>query len=202
MAIKAVVFDVGSVLIDWDPKYLYRKLMSESDMDIFLRDICPYEWNLEMDRRNDLKWADYVEARAKLFPDHADHIRAYDRRWPEMVSGPIQGTVDIKAQLRAGGVPLYAITNYSQEKWALSQTLWPFLAEFDGVICSGQEGVMKPDPAIYHLLYDRFALNPSELIFIDDRAENIEAAEKTGMKGHIFKDPDILRAELTSLSLL
>lgn len=188
--IKAVVFDVGAVLIDWDPRHLYRKLMDDAAMETFLADICPYHWNLEMDRGG--VWAEYVEAHTQKHPAHADLIRAYDQRWPEMVAGPIQGTVDIKNALRAAGVPLYAITNYSAEKWALSQTLWPFLADFDGVICSGQEGILKPDPRIYHLLYDRYGLNPAELLFIDDRRENIEAGEKTGMRGVVFTNPSDL----------
>jgi len=197
--LKGVVFDVGAVLIDWDPRNLYRKMLpDDAAIDKFLTDICPYDWNLVMDKSTDVTWDQYVTMHAARHPDHADLIRAYHERWPEMVTGPIQGSVDIKAQLRAAGIPIYAITNYSREKWALSQTLWPFLADFDGIICSGIEGVMKPDPAIYRLLYDRYNLNPADYIFIDDRQENINAAIQTGMHGYVFKNPDDLRIALSA----
>lgn len=196
---RIVVFDVGGVLIDWDPENLYRGLIpDDSERAYFLTHVCPRIWNGQQDlglRR----WAEAVEHRIGLYPAYETHIRAYDERWPEMVKGPIHETVAIKAALRAAGVPVYAITNFSTEKWAHSQVLWPFLSEFEGVVVSGEERMLKPDPAIYRLLCSRYGLNPSECLFIDDVHENVEAAKSVGMMAHRFANPSELRETLENL---
>jgi len=193
---RIVVFDVGGVLIDWDPENLYRQLIpDDASRAYFLTHITPRIWNAHQDLGLH-SWADAVAQRIALYPDHAELIRAYDTRWPDMVVGAIEGTVSIKRQLRAAGVPVYAITNYSAEKWALSQELYPFLREFDGVVVSAHEKMVKPDPAIYRLLCQRYGLNATECIFIDDLKANIDAAKAVGMNGHVFTSPDNLRETL------
>lgn len=200
--ISAVVFDVGGVLIDWDPEYLYRKLIpDDSARAWFLGHVCPRVWNAQQDLGL-RSWAEAVAHRTALYPDHADLIHAYDARWPEMVSGGIAGTVALKAALRAAGVPVYAITNYSAEKWDISCDLYPFLREFDGLVVSGREKMIKPDPAIYTLLCRRYGLNPAQCLFIDDLEVNVAAAKSVGMHGHVFTDPASLAHTLgTTLNL-
>lgn len=193
---RTIVFDVGGVLLDWDPDYLYRTLIpDEAERTFFLTHVCPRIWNSQQDLGLH-SWADAVQKRIALYPDYADLIKAYDARWPDMVKTPVAGTVAIKQALRQTGMPLYAITNFSSEKWALSQKLWPFLVDFDGVIVSGQEKMLKPDPAIYHLLCRRYGLEASECLFIDDVLENVEAAKSVGMMAHHFANPEGLRETL------
>lgn len=192
---KTIVFDVGGVLIDWDPAYLYRTLIPDADARAaFLRDVCPREWNARCDAG--LSWPDAVAERIALYPDRADLIRAYDERWPEMVSGTLDEVVQIKDELRAAAVPLYAITNFSSDKWRLSQTLWPTLADFDGIVVSGDEKIMKPDARIYRTLLDRYNLVAGECLFIDDVPANVEGAVAVGMHGHVFTNVPSLRQAL------
>lgn len=193
---RIVVFDVGGVLIDWDPENLYRHLIPDNAARAhFLTHVTPRIWNGHQDLGLH-SWADAVAQRIALYPEHADLIRAYDTRWPDMVAGAIEGTVALKKQLRAAGVPVYAITNYSTEKWTLSQALYPFLREFDGVVVSAHEKMVKPDPAIYRLLCQRYGLDAAECIFIDDLKANVDAAKAVGMHGHVFTSPDNLRKTL------
>jgi 2-haloacid dehalogenase len=192
---KTVVFDVGGVLLDWDPEYLYRKLIpDDGERAHFLRDVCPREWNARADAG--LSWPDAVAERISLYPDKAELIRAYDTRWPEMVSGQLHDVVAIKDELRDKGIPLYAITNFSSQKWRLSQTLWPTLADFDGVVVSGDEKLLKPDPRIYQVLFDRYGLAPADCLFIDDVPANIDGAKHAGMAGHVFTSASSLRQAL------
>jgi HAD superfamily hydrolase (TIGR01509 family) len=182
-------------LIDWNPEYLYKKLIpDDSARAEFLNTICTRGWNFEQDAGR--SWADAVSERIAKFPNHADLIRAYDTRWPEMVSGVLQDVVDIKDELRASGIPVYAITNFSDEKWAVAQQLFPTLAEFDGIVVSGAEKMMKPDNRIYALLCSRYGLNAADCIFIDDLIHNIKGAENAGMQGHVFTNAANLRDTL------
>lgn len=198
MAIKAAVFDVGGVLVDWNPEHLYRKLIpDEAARKRFLSEVCPFSWNVQQDLGL-YSWADAIAARSQMFPDQAELIRAYDERWPEMISAK-NDTVALKNRLRAAGIPVYAITNYSSEKWALSLDLFPTLREFDGVIVSAHEKMLKPDPAIYRLLCSRYNLNPAECLFIDDVLANVEGAKAVGMSALHFTDPGSLRETLEDL---
>ncbi|PZP53654.1 MAG: 2-haloalkanoic acid dehalogenase [Micavibrio aeruginosavorus] len=198
--IKAVVFDIGNVLIDWDPKNLYRQLIdSEEEIDAFLTDICHYTWNLEQDRGR--LWADAVAEKIAEFPDHADLIRAYDERWADMVSGPIQGSVDILMQLKESGIPLYAITNFSREKWDIATEVFPFLNVFLGVTVSADVKLLKPDPVIYQHFLKTFNLDPSTLLFIDDRPENVQAAIDCGFQSVQFFTPEKLAEDLKDYGL-
>ena len=195
--IKAVVFDVGNVLIDWDPKYLYRQLMTDdAAIDRFLNDVCHYTWNLEQDRGR--LWADAIAEKIAEFPEHEALIRAYDERWTDMVSGAIQGSVDILEELHAKKFPLYAITNFSREKWDIATEAFPFLKFFDGVTVSADVKLLKPDPVIYQHFLKTFALDPSALLFVDDRIENVEAARREGFNAVQFTTPEQFREDLKS----
>lgn len=193
-----LVFDIGNVLIAWDPRNLYRKVFDDpARMEWFLSEVCDHDWNLEQDRGR--LFADAVAERIALFPDLAAEIRAYDERWPETLSGPIPGSVAILEQARAAGVPNYAITNFSAEKFAVARALFPFLDGFDGIIVSAEERLVKPDPAIYRLLLDRYGLAAGDCVFIDDSPKNVEGARAVGMHAVAFTAPARLAEDLAAM---
>jgi 2-haloacid dehalogenase len=191
-----VVFDIGNVLIQWDPRVLYREIFPDpQDMAHFLEVVCPPEFNLSLDRGRSFK--DAIAERLELHPEHAEAIVAWDERWHEMVPGEIADSVAVLQELRTGGVPLYAITNFSREKFAECEIRFPFLKEaFDDVVVSAHEGILKPDPAIYRVLFARNEIVPEQTIFIDDSAANVAAARDFGMHAHHFSGADGLRAVL------
>ncbi|MGO4572503.1 HAD family hydrolase [Microvirga sp. 2TAF3] len=190
-----VVFDIGNVLLRWDPRNLYRKVFSdEAEMEWFLSTICTNQWNLEQDRGRD--WEEAVALLVKDFPGHETAIRAYHDRWEETVSGVIEANVAVLGRLREAGVPNYCITNFSSPKLDLSKKLYPFLAGFDGIIVSGDERLLKPEPAIYHLLLSRYGLEAGNCIFIDDSKANVEGAKAVGMHAIHFVESVDLAAEL------
>jgi 2-haloacid dehalogenase len=192
-----VVFDIGNVLLDWNPKYLFRKIFAiESEVDWFLDNICTMDWNLEQDRGR--SWADGVAILSARHPEWADQIAAYDLRWDEMVSGSITQSVAVLERLKDSGRKIYAITNFSHEKLAVSRPRFPFLDRFDGMVVSGAERLLKPDPAIYHRLFERYSLAPESTVFIDDSARNIATAAVLGMKTVHFGAKTDLRAELAA----
>ena len=195
---RIVVFDIGNVLIEWDPRFLYRKIFAEQEaMEWFLSHVCTSAWNLEQDRGR--SFADAVAERIALYPDHEAAIRAFDERWTETVSGPIAQSVDLLRQLRQAGVPDYAITNFSHEKFGIAKERFPFLAEFRGTIVSGEEKLLKPEPAIYRLLLDRYGLEAADCVFIDDSAANVEGARAVGMHALHFTSPQQLKSDLQAL---
>jgi len=199
-AIKAVVWDVGNVLIDWDPRHLYRRLIEdEAEIERFLCDICHYEWNLEQDKGR--LWSDAIAEKISQFPDHENLIRAYDECWQEMVSGPITGSVEILNSMREKNIPLYAITNFSREKWDIATELFPFLNVFQGVTVSADVRMLKPDPAIYRHFLSSFSLDPAGLLFIDDRIENVKAAVAEGFHAIRFTDAYQLTNDLKAFEL-
>ncbi|MHB2166613.1 HAD family hydrolase [Alsobacter sp. R-9] len=193
-----VVFDIGNVLLDWDPRHLYRKVFDDHDrMEWFLSTVCTPAWNIEQDRGRT-----FAEAVAHLVAQHPDlepEIRAFDERWPETVSGVIDGSRDILERLRSEKVPDYAITNFSAEKFAHARVLWPFLDGFRDVVVSGEHRMLKPDPAIYHLLLDRNGLAAGDCVFIDDSPKNVEGARAVGMHALHFTTPEQLRRDLAGL---
>lgn len=199
---RVVVFDVGQVLIEWDPRHLYRPLFDgyEDLMEDFLERICSPAWNLEQDRGR--PWAEAVAQLTAEHPDCAELIRAYDELWEQMVPGPVAGTPEILAELKDRGVPVYAITNFSADKFRLTARRFDFLNRFDGIVISGEERLVKPDPAIYRCLLDRYGLEAEDCLFIDDSRANIEGALSVGMNGHHFLGADALREDLVELGLL
>jgi 2-haloacid dehalogenase len=192
---KIVVFDIGKVLIDWDPRHLYRTMFSEeAEMEAFLREVCARDWILELDRGK--PFAEAVIERIALFPHYEKEIRAFDERWHETNRGVIEGSMAVLKKLRVDGVPNYAITNFSAEKFEGARTAFPFLDSFDGIVVSGRERLLKPDAAIYRLLLDRHNLKAGDCIFIDDSAANVAGAKAVGMHGHHFIGAERLARDL------
>jgi len=199
-AAQCVVFDLGGVLVDWNPRYLYRKMFaSEAEVEAFLSDIFSHDWILASDAGRPLD--DCIAELVARHPDHAAPIRAFRDRWHEMVAGPIAGSVEILRALKLRGVPLYALTNWSRETWPLALELFDFLDWFDGLVVSGLEGVAKPDAGIFYRL-ENHGVALDNAVFIDDRADNIAAAEALGMTGIHFTGTQALGERLAALNLL
>jgi 2-haloacid dehalogenase len=197
----AVVFDLGGVLIDWNPRHLYRQLIAdEEEMERFVREVVSPEWNLEHDRGR--SFADGIAQLSAEHPDQVDLITAFRDRWPEMLGGAIEPTVEILAELRAAHVRLLALTNWSAETFPIGAARFPFLAWFEAVIVSGEERLVKPDPAIFRLLTERHGLKPGRTVFVDDLAANVAAAADLGFRALQFTDAPSLRRELVALGLL
>ena len=196
-----VVFDLGGVLIDWNPRHLYRKLFAdEAAMEAFLATVCTQEWNERQDAGRS-----FSEAAALLraqHPQHAELIEAYGARFDEMMKGPIDGSVAILQALHDRGVPLYALSNWSAETYPLAARRFDFLRLFRGLVISGEVGVIKPDPRIFRILLERHRIAPAEAVYIDDNPRNAEAARALGIHGIHFTDPGKLKRELEDLRLL
>jgi 2-haloacid dehalogenase len=190
-----VVFDVGNVLVRWDPRVLYRELIpDEAKLDWFMQNVCTAAWNIEQDRGR--SWEDAVALLVAAHPEWEAEIKAYDERWHETIPGVVEDSVAVLRELKARGDKVYAITNFSREKWAECLIRFPFLQSFDGVVVSAHERLIKPDPAIYHVLLERYGLSANDCVFIDDSARNIESARAVGMQGVHFVEPIDLRAQL------
>lgn len=198
---SAVTFDLGGVMIDWDPRHLYRKLFDGDDaaMERFLAEVCTPEWNARLDagRPFDEGIAELVAAH----PDQADLIRAFKSRWPEMLGGVFDGTVAIMRELRSAGVRAYALSNWSAETFGTARAHYPFLDEMDGVLISGELKIAKPDPAIFRELLRRFGLAREATVYIDDWDRNVAAAASLGMVALRFVDAARLRRDLRDLGL-
>jgi 2-haloacid dehalogenase len=195
--VKAVVFDLGGVLIDWDPRYLYRKLLAdEAAVEEFLATVCTPAWNAEQDRGR--PFAEGIAELVERHPAHAAAIAAYHERWPEMLGGEVPGSVEVLAELRGAGVPLYALTNWSAETFGVARERFGFLEWFEGVLVSGEERLIKPDPRIFRLLLDRFGLDPASTVFVDDSEANVAAARELGLDAVRFTGPGRLRRELAA----
>ena len=196
-----IVFDIGNVLLNWDPRVLYRKIFaSEDEVEWFLGTVCTSAWNLEQDRGRSFEEA-IAEATAR-HPDHAEAIAAYHHRWHETLTHPIAGTVTILEELKAQGTPLYAITNWHHDKFRETRARYAFLDHFRDIVVSGDEKVVKPDPAIYRLLLERNGLEAGRCLFIDDSPKNVAGAEAVGMSGHHFTTPGALRQRLAAAGLI
>ena len=199
---NVVVFDVGGVLIDWDPRHLYRKLFlgDEPAMEHFLANVCTHEWNRCQDAGR--SFAEGARLLKLQHPDRAELIDAYGIRFDEMMPGPIAGTVEILAELRERGTPLYGLSNFSAETFPPTVQRFDFLRWLHGMVISGDVGVIKPDPRIYEILLARFAIDPHRAVYIDDVAANVEGARPFGIHGVHFTTPVVLREELVRLALL
>lgn len=196
-----VVFDIGNVLVHWEPRALYRKIFAtEAEVEWFITNVCNHVWNLEQDRGR--SFAEAVREATARFPEHAEAIAAYDLRWHETVLGPIDGSVAILQELQARGTPLYAITNFNQDKFRETLKRFPFLAAFRDIVVSGDERLLKPDAAIYRVLLQRNGLEAASCVFIDDSVKNVKGAEAVGMKAIHFTTPAALRSELVGMGLL
>lgn len=198
---RCVIFDVGRVLFDWDLRYLFAKLIAEKDeLEWFVTNVVTPQWHFQHDVGRPLA-AMLPELKAE-FPDHAALIDAYAARFNETIPGPMPGSLELVERLAAAGVPLFAITNFGHEFWEGFRPTQPIFDRFQGIIVSGTEKLMKPDPAIYRLALDRFGIDPAGALFIDDVAANVAGAEAVGIAGHLFTDAATLERELVARAYL
>lgn len=199
--IEAVVFDVGRVLVQWDLRCLYAKLVPDADeLEWVLANVVTEAWHFEHDAGRDL--SEMVEERKRAFPDHAHLVDAYATRFAETIPGPVPGSHAIVRELAQGGVPLYAITNFAAPFWAEYRAGEPLFDLFGDIVVSGVEKIAKPAPEIFHRAARRFGHAPAAMLFIDDNPANIEAARALGWQVHLFKDAAQLRADLCERRLL
>lgn len=195
MSVTTVVFDLGGVLIDWNPRYLYERLLgSAAEAEDLIRSVALPSWNHQLDggRRFDDVLPEWIAAH----PEHAELIRAYRQRWHETVSGANEDVVAILSELNDLPLRLYALSNWGREPFYQTRPRFPFLDWFDGVVISGEEGVTKPDPRIYRILIDRFDIQPRTAVFIDDLEANVRAADDLEFRTIRFRDAPSLRRAL------
>jgi 2-haloacid dehalogenase len=200
--INTIIFDLGNVLINWEPKLLYNKIFeSEEQTNHFLENICTLTWNEEQDAGRSLSAG--TKALIEEFPGHEEEIKSYYDRWEEMLNGPIEGTVEIFQKLKATGkYKIYALTNWSAELFPVALREFEFLTWFDGIVVSGDEGIRKPEAAFFQILFDRYQVKPEDAVFIDDNLRNVEAARKLGIQSIRFTSAEELEKELKELNVL
>ncbi len=191
--IDTIIFDLGGVLVDWDPKNVYRKVFNgdEEKASWFLNTVCTSEWNIEQDAGRTIEEA--VNVKIAEFPQYENWIRIYYKEWHHMFSGIITENVELLYKLqKTENYKIYGLTNWSAEKWELALELFPFFKNFDGVVVSGVEKTRKPFPKIYNIIIDRYKIIPERTIFIDDNKENITAAQKINFIGIHYKPNELL----------
>jgi len=200
MKVENIIFDFGGVLVDWNPRYLYRNyFQDESEMEHFLHHICTDEWNLEQDRGRSL--ADGTRLLLDKFPEYHSLIKLYYDQWEVMLHGDIPETVSLLYQLKEK-YKLFGLTNWSAETIPIAYERFPFFKVFNGIVVSGEEKLIKPDKKLYHLLLDRYHLRAERTIFIDDNIKNIKAAEEIGLIAIHFESSGQLEAKLQSIGAL
>jgi len=198
--INAFIFDLGKVIVDWDPSYLLSEITSDEKRLKFLVEVVlDLEWFREVDGGYPLSQA--IEERTQMYPEYAIEMQTYVDRWPETIRGVSEDTLDIVRELRAAGFPLYVLSNWASETWARVKDSFDFLEYFDDVIISGHVGMAKPDAAIFELARERFGIFPQSTLFIDDRPENVEMARLIGFQAGVFVSPDCLRRDLAALKV-
>ncbi|MFL5740666.1 MAG: HAD family hydrolase [Flavisolibacter sp.] len=202
MKIEAIIFDLGGVLIDWNPSYVFDKMFDdEKQKKHFFENICTSDWNEKQDAGRSLKEA--TETLVAQHPQWKQHIEAYYGRWEEMLGGPIHDTVDVLREIKEkGNYKLYALTNWSAELFPIALERYDFLHWFDGRVVSGEEKIRKPFPEFYQLTLKRFHLQPEKTLFIDDNLRNVEAAQRLGIQVIHFENAQQLKKELTRLRIL
>lgn len=199
--IEAVVFDIGRVLVQWDMRVLFRQLLDdEAEVEWVYRNVVTEAWHGQHDAGRPI--ADMVAERSAEFPDYAAVIQAYATRFNETIPGIVPGTPELVEQLHAGGVPLYAITNFGADTWAGFRPTFPLLDRFIDIVVSGVEQIAKPDPAIYALAARRFDRAPGTMLFIDDSLPNVLSARNCGWHAHHFTSAELLAEELGQRGLI
>ncbi len=198
---KTIVFDLGGVLLDWNPRYLYQKIFSDPDeMEYFLQEVCSPEWNAQMDETKSFQ--DGMDELVLKFPEYESQIRAYFPRWVEMIKGELSGTVEILRELKEADYTLAALSNWSSETFPRVMDHYEFLSWFNPLVISGQIGYKKPDPEPFQILLHELGLNAEDCLFIDDMEKNIQEAKRQGFDVIHFSSPDQLREELVERGLL
>lgn len=200
--VRTLVLDLGGVVVDWDPRHLYRKLFAGDDaaMDHFLANVCTSEWNEAQDAGRPFSAA-IAELQAR-HPEHRELIAAFWERWDEMLAGPIEGAPALLRELAAVGVPVYALSNGSAETWPRTRARFDFWDCFEGIVLSGEVGLVKPDAAIFRYLLETHGLEASTTLFVDDMERNVEAARRVGLQGLRFESVAALRSELAERGVL
>jgi 2-haloacid dehalogenase len=201
-SINTIIFDLGGVLIDWNPDYVYKTIFEkEEERKWFYQNICTSDWNEEQDAGRSLH--EGTELLVKQFPEHEANIRAYYGRWEEMLGGPIHETVEILKHLKENGnYKLYALTNWSAETFTIALQRYDFLHWFDGRIVSGEEKTRKPFIEIYQRLIDRFNIDPARAVYIDDNTRNLTPASQLGIHTIHFQTPQQFKKELQQLGVI
>ena len=198
---NTVVFDLGNVLVQWNPRLLYEQLIADADeREQFFETVITHDWIRAQDAGRPFE--EGIAVLAAAFPHYEPEIRAFWERWEEMVPGAIEGTVQILAELKERDTPLYALTNWSHETFPIARPRFPFFEWFEGIVVSGEIGLIKPDARIYQHLLERFSLAAEDCVFIDDSAANVAGAEAVGITGLHFQSPEKLRRDLSDLRLL
>jgi 2-haloacid dehalogenase len=200
--IETIIFDLGAVLIDWNPRHLYRKIFkTEEEITWFLENICTSEWNDNQDAGRS-----FVEATEELIAKHPQWeapVRAWYERWQETIQGPIHETVEILKTIKdSNRYRLYALTNWSAETFPWALNTFDFLNWFEGIVVSGVEKMRKPQPEFYQILFDRYDVDPNKALFIDDNIKNIQAGKEVGLTTIHFESPDQLRKDLERIGIL
>ncbi|NNE27901.1 MAG: HAD family phosphatase [Saprospiraceae bacterium] len=200
--ISNIIFDLGGVLIDWNPEYLYKDLIPDPDRRVwFLQNVCTMDWNVQQDAGR--SWSTAILELQKRFPEWEIEIASYFERWVEMLNGPIQETVEILRHFKKSpDYEIYALTNWSAETFPYALERYDFLSWFKGIVVSGIEKTRKPFPDIYNILLERYNLSPESCLFIDDNLDNIEAAQRLGIFAHHFTSPARLIEELSQLDII
>ena len=198
--IKGVIFDLGGVLVDWNPMHLYRKIFAdEAQAADFLARICTQDWNEKQDAGRALGEA--TAERVALFPEREAEIRAYYGRWIEMVGGLVPGTGEVMRELRAAGLRLFALSNWNSQTFAQVRPMFPEFDLFEDIVVSGDHGCIKPEERFYRIGLERIDLPVQSLVFVDDNPRNLRGAERIGLRGLLFTGADNLRRDLTTLGV-
>jgi 2-haloacid dehalogenase len=199
-SIDYVVFDIGGVLLDWSPAYLYSELIPDAvQREHFLTKVATPEWNKQQDAGR--SWAEAVAELSSLHPEHAEWIEAYDKGWLRMARGLFDDTVQVLTDLRDAGVPTYALTNFSAEKWEVATATFPVLTGFTGAVVSGTELTVKPEEKIYRILLERYGLDAARAFYTDDVQHNVDAARAVGIDAELYVGAGPLRRQLRSRGL-
>ena len=199
--IKAIVFDYGNVLLEWDPRHVYRRYFdNDEDIDRFLHEVDFMGWNAQQDRGRSFKAG--VADHSQKFPQYAHLFQAYHDHWKDSIGNPLVDTVEILKELKQAGYPLYGLSNWSAETFPYARAKHEFFGLFDDMVISGEVGHVKPEPEIYHILLEKIGRPANECLFIDDSLPNIKQAEKLGIQGIHFRSAEQLRFELGKLNLL
>ncbi|MGV4529720.1 HAD family hydrolase [Ornithobacterium rhinotracheale] len=200
MNIDTIIFDFGGVLVDWNPRYVFKKYFdNEEEMEWFLANICTNEWNMEQDRGR--SFAEATKILQNQFPEHSEMIAKFYGEWEDMLKSDIPGTVEILKELHQK-YPLYGLTNWSAESIDIAYNRYDFFSLFKGIVVSGEEKLIKPEPEIYQVLLNRYSLTPEKCLFIDDNLDNVKAAQAQGINAIQFTSPEKLRKDLEDLNLL
>jgi 2-haloacid dehalogenase len=199
--IKAVIFDYGGVLIDWNPYYLYRKVLTnDTEVARLLQEIHFNEWNYSFDQGYPLALG--IAEMCRLYPEHADMIRLYDERWMETIGLTFDANIALLKEIKASGMPVYGLSNWSMDKFKLVRPRYPFFELFDDMVISGEVKMAKPDPRIYRLLLERNGLTATECLYIDDSEDNYRAACQVGLQAIHYQSSGQLRRELQNRGVL